>query len=101
MSWIGRRECFITGLKSEEIDLVVNDLKAFLKEKKLPEGYAVSVYKDYVACCGTFPLGIAVEIEGPEDHVIEDLDQMLYAKIIEICEQRRIEHHRCEPIKIV
>ncbi|MEM2910889.1 MAG: hypothetical protein QW146_00095 [Candidatus Bathyarchaeia archaeon] len=101
MSRISRRECLITGLKSEEIDLVIGDLKAFLKEERLPEGYTVSVYKDSVACCGTFPVGIAVEIEGFEKHVIEDLDRRLYAKIIEICEQRGIEHHKCEPIKIV
>jgi hypothetical protein len=88
-------------LKSEEIDLVVNDLKAFLKEEGLPEGYAINVYKDSVACCGIFPLGIVVEIEGLEEQVIEYLDRRLYAKIIEICEQRGIEHHKSEPIEIV
>lgn len=101
MSRISRRECLIIGLKSEEIDLVVDDLKAFLKEEKFPEGYTISVYKDYVACCGTFPLGIAIEIEGIDENVIENLDRRLYAKIIEICEHRGIEHHKCEPVKIV
>ncbi|MCS7096169.1 MAG: hypothetical protein N3F10_05185 [Candidatus Bathyarchaeota archaeon] len=101
MSRISRRECLIMGLKSEEIDLVVDDLKAFLKEERLPEGYVVSVRKDFVACCGIFPLGIIVEIEGLDGGVIEDLDQRLYAKIIEICERRGIEHHKCEPIQIV
>lgn len=101
MSQVSRRECLITGLKSEEIDLVVNDLKAFLKEERLPEGYAASVYKDSVSCCGIFPLGIAIEIEGPEKHEIENLDKRLYAKILEICERRGIEHHKCEPVKII
>lgn len=81
--------------------MVVDDLNAFLKETSLPEGYTVSVHKDSVACCGIFPLGIVVEIEGFDERVIENLDQRLYAKIIEICEQRGIEHHKCEPIKIV
>ena len=101
MSRISRRECLITGLKSEEIDLVVDDLETFLNQERIPEGYDVSVHKDFVACCGIFPLGIAIEIEGLDERVIEDLDRRLYAKIIEICEQRGIEHHKCEPIKIV
>lgn len=101
MSRISRRECLITGLKSEDIDLIFNDLKAFLKTENFPEGYTISVYKDYVACCGTFPIGIAMEIEGLEENVIERVDRRLYAKIIEICEQRGIEHHKCEAIKIV
>lgn len=100
MSRVSRRECLITGLKSEDIDLMVDDLRAFLKEERLPEGYIINVYKDFVACCGVLPLGIVVEIEGPSECIIEDLDRRLYAKIIEICEQRGIEQHKCEPMKI-
>jgi len=98
---VSRRECLITGLKSEEIELVVDDLKAFLGEERLPEGYIVNVYKDFVSCCGVLPLGIVVEIEGDDERIIEDLDRRLYAKIIEICERRGIDSHKCEPMKIV
>lgn len=98
---VSRRECLITGLKSEEIELVVDDLKAFLSEERLPEGYIVNVYKDFVSCCGVLPLGIVVEIEGDDERIIEDLDRRLYAKIIEICERRGIDSHKCEPMKIV
>ncbi|MEM2169905.1 MAG: hypothetical protein QW186_08930 [Candidatus Bathyarchaeia archaeon] len=98
---VSRRECLITGLKSEEIELVVDDLKAFLSEERLPEGYIVNVYKDFVSCCGVLPLEIVVEIEGDDERIIEDLDRRLYAKIIEICERRGIDSHKCEPMKIV
>ena len=98
---VSRRECLITGLKSEEIELVVDDLKAFLGEERLPEGYIVNVYKDFVSCCGVLPLEIVVEIEGDDERIIEDLDRRLYAKIIEICERRGIDSHKCEPMKIV
>ncbi|MEM4474392.1 MAG: hypothetical protein QXY75_05400 [Candidatus Bathyarchaeia archaeon] len=98
---VSRRECLITGLKSEEIELVVDDLKAFLVEERLPEGYIVNVYKDFVSCCGVLPLGIVVEIEGEDERIIEDLDRRLYAKIIEIFERRGIDSHKCEPMKIV
>ncbi|MEM3698186.1 MAG: hypothetical protein QXQ94_11975 [Candidatus Bathyarchaeia archaeon] len=101
MSRVSRRECLITGLKSEEIELVIDDLKAFLSEERLPEGYIVNVYKDFVSCCGVLPLGIVVEIEGDDERIIEDLDRRLYAKIIEICERRGIDSHKCEPMKIV
>ncbi|MEM3145739.1 MAG: hypothetical protein QW332_07165 [Thermoproteota archaeon] len=80
---------------------MVDDLKAFLSEERLPEGYIVNVYKDFVSCCGVLPLGIVVEIEGDDERIIEDLDRRLYAKIIEICERRGIDSHKCEPMKIV
>lgn len=101
MSKVSRRDCLIMGLKSEEIALAVNDLKAFLREERLPEGYVVNIYEDFVSCCGVLPLGIVVEIEGADERIIEDLDRRLCAKIIEICERRGINRHKCEPMKIV
>lgn len=98
---ISRRELLITGLNSEQIDVLIDGLKNFLKEETLPDGYIVNVHREDVACCGVFPLGVTIEIEGVDEHVIEHLDRKLCAKIIEICEQRGIEHHKCEPIRMV
>jgi len=72
---------------SEETPLLnrfVEEIKTYLEEGKIPEGYVIKVYKDAVACCGYFPIGMFVEIEGPKKQPIEDLDLKMYAKIIEI-----------------
>lgn len=101
MSRISRRECFIPGVKNEDLNVIVHEIQNFLKEEKIPEGYAINVYKDAVACCGLFPLGVAIEIEGLEEKPIRDMDLKIYAKIIEICERRGIECHECKPLSII
>ncbi|MBS7659775.1 MAG: hypothetical protein QXY73_04230 [Candidatus Bathyarchaeia archaeon] len=97
---VSRRELLITGLNSEQIDVLIDGLRNFLKEEAPPDGYVINVHKEAIACCGVFPVGVAIEIEGIDEHVIEHLDQKLCAKVIEICEQKGIEHHKCEPIRI-
>jgi len=101
MTHISRRECLVAGLKNEEIDFLVQELRAFLKEEKVAEGYSVNIYKDFVGCCGAAPLGVCIEIEGSDEKIIEDLDQRVYAKIIEICERKGIDYHKCYPVTIV
>lgn len=97
---ISRRELLVTGLNSEQIDVLIEGLRNFLKEELLPDGYVINVHKEAMACCGVFPIGVAIEIEGIDEHVIEHLDRKICAKIIEICEQKGIEHHKCEPVRI-
>jgi len=80
---------------------MVEEIKAFLKKEKIPEEYVINVYKDYVACCGFLPMGVVIEIEGPEKQPIEDLDLKIYAKIIEICEREDIEYHECKPLSVI
>ena len=101
MLQISRRECYMLELKSEELDKIVSKIKASLENWEIPEGYAVNVYKDRVACCGFITLGIAVEIEGPSRRTIEDLDVKLSAKIIEICEQEGIHEHEFTSLRII
>ncbi len=100
-SLISHRACHLAGTKNEDINRFVEEIKFFLEEAKIPENYTVDVYKDQVTCCGVFPIGVAIEIEGPKKQAIEDLDLKIYAKIIEICEREGIEHHECEPLEIL
>ena len=68
----------------------VNKIISFLEKEKIPKGYAVNIFKDWAGCCGYLPLGVAIEIEGPNSHAIKDLDLKIYSKIIEIYEKEKI-----------
>ncbi len=101
MPLTSHRECHLIGVKNEDLNRFVEEVKTYLEEGKIPEDYVINVYKDAVACCGYFPIGVTVEIQGPEKQSIEDLDLKMYSKIIEICEREGIEHHECEPLEII
>jgi len=88
-------------VRDEDLNKFVEEMKTFLEEEKVPEDYVINVYKDWVACCGYFPIGVVVEIQGPKKQPIEDLDLMIYAKIIEICERKSIEYHECRPLEVL
>lgn len=98
---ISQRKCHLIGLDNENINTFVSEIKYFLENERIPTDYVVNVYKDAVTCCGYFPIGVTVEIEGPEKDRIRDLDLRIYAKIIEICERKSIEHHECTPLEII
>lgn len=99
MSIISHRACHLVGSSNEDINKFVAEMQNFLNEKKVPEDYAINVYKDAVACCGYMPMGVTVEITGPKDQQIQNLDSMIYSKIIELCEREKIEHHECSPLE--
>jgi hypothetical protein len=101
LALISRRECLLIGLKDKDINWFVDEIRSFLEKEKIPRDCAVNVFKDWAGCCGYLPLGVAIEIEGPNRHAIRDLDLKIYSKIIEICERERIEHHECEPLQVL
>lgn len=101
MTMISHRECHLLEIKSEDLGRFIEEIKTFLKEEKIPETYTVNIYKDQVTCCGHIPIGIAVEIEGPKEQPIKDLDKKIYAKIIEICEREGIDSHECKPLEVL
>jgi len=88
MTRISHREWHLVGVKNVDLNRFVEEIKTLLEEKKIPKYYTINVYKDAVACCGFFPIGVAVEIQGPKKQPIEDLDLRIYSKIIEICERK-------------
>ncbi len=99
MALISRRECHLVEVKNEDLNRFVDEIQAYLKEKQVPSELKINVYKDAVACCGYFPTGVTIEIEGPANNPISEMDSMIYAKIIEICERERIEYHECKPLE--
>lgn len=95
-----RRE-FHLDLKYEELDEFFKEVKSSIANKNIPKEYIVSVHKDQAVCCGIFPIGVAIEIEGSEDKLIKELDIMTYSKIIEICEKKGIEYHESQPPEVL
>lgn len=97
---ISHRACYI-GVKNEDLNKIVKEIKAFLAEAGIPDTYTVNVYKDQVTCCGHFPIGVAVEIQGPKEQPIKNLDEKIVGKIQEICGRERVKYHECTPIEIL
>lgn len=86
---------------TEDLDRFIEEIKSFLREAKIPESYTANVYKDQVTCCGHLPIGVSVEIEGPEEQPIKNLDEKIYGKIKEICGRKRVLYPECSPIDII
>jgi hypothetical protein len=101
MGLISRREYHIIGVNNNDLNRYVSEIKTYFNERKTPDDYIIKVYKDAVACCGYYPLGFFVEIEGPEKQSIEDIDLRAFAKIMEICQRDRIEYHEVNPMEIL
>ncbi len=100
MGLISQREFHLIDAKNKDINRYVQEIQASLDEKEIPKECKIDVFKSAVACCGYFPIGVSVEIEGARRAVIEDMDLMICSKIVEICEREGIEHE-CGPLEIL
>lgn len=98
---MGRREFSLLDLDYNQLDTFVKEVKAYTLNKELPQDSKIHVYKDQIACCGVFPLGIIIEIEGSLENTIKDLDLMIYSKVIEICERDSIDYHQCQSLELL
>lgn len=98
-SFITQRVCHMFGVKDEDLNRIVSEIKSFLVDTRIPETYTVNVYKDQVTCCGHIPIGVSVEIEGPKEQPIKNLHEKIYGKIKEICGRERIEYTECSPVE--
>jgi hypothetical protein len=96
MSVISHREYTLFGVDNGDLNRIVKEIKTFLDEGclhcALMQDYIINIYKDNVVCCGHFPIGIIVEIEGPKKEPIDNWDSKIYSKIIEICIREGIKH---------
>lgn len=101
MAMISHRACHIVGMNDEDLNRFVEEIQSFLAEARIPETYTVNVYKDQVTCCGHMPIGVAVEIQGPKEQPIRNLDIKIYGKIKEICGRERIKYHECSPLEML
>lgn len=98
MSKIGFRECHF--IKVGNIDTVIDELKASASEWRVPKDYDLKIFKGVYACCGTSNSNIVVEITGPDESEIKNIDLRFMAKLMEICQEKGYEYHTCEPMEV-
>jgi hypothetical protein len=99
--FIGRRDFSLLDLNYDQLDTFVKEVDSFSTQLSISEDAKIAVSKDQVGCCGIFPIGISIDIEAPTKSAIKELDVMMYAKVLEICERDNISFHDSEPLKIL
>ena len=96
---MGCREIhFINATKPSQVDFLIDKLKEAVEAMKLPREYDVRIYRNVYACCGIGGLGLIVEVVGPEEEKIKEIDVKAVSKIMEFCEKEGLDvgHHTIE-----
>ncbi len=101
MELISYRSCYMLGVDDKALDSFIDEIKSFLHAVNVPEDYRVNVYKDEVTCCGHYPIGVAIEIEGPKGQQIKAIDEKVLEKVHEICGREHIVQHECSPAELL
>jgi hypothetical protein len=97
---VSLRECYFIKAASADVDYLIDKVKSAIKEAGIPPKYNINIYKNVYACCGVSGSGLIIEISGPQEEKIRSIDLKAVAKILEICEKEKIEHHSFEPLDI-
>ncbi len=90
ISKLGRRELFFFNITDKNIETVIDEIKSTLTSQK----YAIDVHS------GKYGINVIIEVSGPDEEGIRQIDFILSAKVLEICEKRNIGVHLIEPIQI-
>lgn len=96
---MGCREVhFISAAKPSQVDFLIDKLKEAVEEMKLPPEYNVRIYRNVYACCGIGGLGLIVEVVGPDEEKIKEIDTKTLSKVMEFCEKEGLDlgHHNVE-----
>ena len=58
----------------------------------------VRIYRNVYTCCGVGGLGLIIEVVGPEEWKIKEIDLRAVSKILEFCEKEGLDvgHHTIE-----
>ena len=90
ISKLGRRELFFFNITDRNIESVIDEIKSTLTSHE----YTIDVYS------GKYGVNVIIEVSGPDEERIRQIDFELSAKVLEICEKRNIGVHLIEPIQI-
>jgi len=93
---IGCREIyFFETQQSYQVDFLVDKVKDAVKGMSLPREYDVRIYKNVYSCCGVGGLGVIIEVVGPEEEKIKEIDLRAMSRILQFCEKEGYElgHH--------
>jgi hypothetical protein len=95
MPKIGCREIhFFGATKPSQIDFLMEKLEETVESMKLPPEYNVKIYRNVYASLGIGGLGLIVEVLGPEEEKIKEIDLKTVSKIMEFCEKEGLEVDR-------
>jgi len=101
MPMIGRRECYLIRINSQNVERLVEQVNSALAEMGVPDECSVKVYKNVFTCCGFSPGNIIIEVTGPDEEKIKAMDLKAVSKILEICEKGSMDHHVFGPLEII
>jgi hypothetical protein len=96
MSKIACREIyFVNATRSRNIDFLIDQVKEAVKTMQFSKEYDIKIYKNIHSCCGVGGLSVVLEIAGPEEDRIREIDLRALSKIMEVCEKEGCEigHH--------
>lgn len=96
MPKIGSREVyFVNAMNTRQIDFLIEKVKEVVANMGLPADYDVRIYKNVLSCCGIGGLGVIIEVVGPDENGIKEVDLRAMSKILEFCEKEGLQvgHH--------
>jgi len=96
LSKIACREIhFVKTTQPRQIDLLIAKIKEAVREMKLPSEYDIRIYKNVFSCCGVGGLDVIIEVVGPQEKKIKEIDTRVASRILEFCEKEGYEmgHH--------
>jgi hypothetical protein len=96
MQKMGCREIhFINAMHPRQVDFLIDKVKEAVQSMKLPVNYDVRIYRNVFTCCGVGGLGLIVEVIGPDEQKIKEIDFRTVSRIMEFCEKEGLEigHH--------
>jgi hypothetical protein len=92
MPRMGCREVhFIKATRPSQVDFLIDKVKEAVEGMKLPPEYDVRIYKNVYTCCGVGGLGLIIEVVGPEEEKIKEIDLRAVSKILEFCEKEGLD----------
>jgi hypothetical protein len=96
MSKMACREIyFVDATRSRSIDFLIDKVKEAVEKLELSQEYDVRIYKNIYSCCGVGGLSIIIEVVGPKEEKIREIDLRAISKILEHCEKEGCDvgHH--------
>ena len=89
MSKMSCREIhFNQCISPDQVDDLIDNVKQIIEEMKLPSTYNVKVFKNIFSCCGTGDLELILEVVGPDEETLKDIDLRATSRVLEFCEKQ-------------
>ena len=86
-----REVYFVKATQSNQIDILIGKVKEVVKEIGISPEYDVRIYKNVYTCCGTAGLGLIIEVVGPDEERLREIDLKAISKVLEFCEKQGYE----------